>query len=170
MKKLFAFFRFLTFRWKKIYRLNIPTNEFLQDLNKSQRRVRNIEGKINTKRIDIFYLSDFALMLPAKLPLLQVKGKPVSEGYKSAIIIRVSVIPAILAVFAIAVLIVAAFAIFDKEAVVFGLEKRFYFPLLFALFIYVFLLIIFIIESVNCKDDFSHYIKQIENKRGSQYA
>ena len=70
MKFTISIIDFLIFNWTKSYKIKIPVSDFLSDLKKVEHKKRNIEGEITNSSFDLFFISDFALKFPTKLPLL----------------------------------------------------------------------------------------------------
>ena len=166
MKLIKSIIDFLIFNWTKSYKITIPTSEFLSDLKKVENKKRNIEGVITDSGFELFFISDFALKFPTKIPLLQIKGELKKQEDFSQLKIRTSIQIFAKYIFLFAVIIVLTFFFLDKYTDSdFGDFSNSNLPLIFPIFAYGFLMLNFITESVSCKDYFSRLIVELEKKR-----
>ncbi len=166
MKLIKSIIDFLIFSWTKSYKIKIPVSDFLSDLKKVEYKKRNIEGEITDSSFELFFISDFALNFPTKMPLLQIKGKLEKKEGFSQLIIRTSILGFAKYLFLFAVIIVLTIFSLDKYTdSEFGNISDSNLPLIFPFFVYGFLMLTFIIESVSCKDYFARLIDYLEKKR-----
>jgi len=166
MKFTISIIDFLIFNWTKSYKIKISVSDFLSDLKKVEYKKRNIEGEITNSSFDLFFISDFALKFPTKLPLLELKGELSKQENYWRLKIRTSIQPIAKYIFLFAVIIVLAIFLLDKYTVSkFGNISDSNLPLVFPLFVYGFLMLNFIIESLSCKVYFDRLIVELENKR-----
>ena len=156
---------FLIFNWTKSYKIKIPVSDFLSDLKKVEYKKRNIEGEITNSSFELFFISDFALNFPTQIPLLHIKGKLEKKDDFSQLKIRTSIQSFAKYIFLIGVIIVLTIFSLDKYTDSdFGNISDSNLLLIFPFFVYGFLMLIFILESVSCKDYFSRLIKELEKK------
>lgn len=166
MKIIKSIIDFLTFNWTKNYKITIPILEFLTDLKSIEYKERNLEGEITDSSFELFYISDFALKFPTKIPFLEIKGKLKKQEKVNQLKIRVSIQPFVKYIFIIAVVIVLTFFFIDKySASDFGNFSNSNLPLILPIFAYGFLMLNFITESVSCKDYFSRLIVRFEKNK-----
>jgi len=174
MKLIKSIIDFLIFNWTKSYKIKIPVSDFLSDLKKVEYKKRNIEGEITDSGFQLFFISDFALKFPTKIPFIEIKGELKKHDDFSRLKIRTSIQPFAKYIFVFGVIIVLTIFFLDKYTDFdFGDFTNSNFRdfsksdllLIFPFFVYGFLMLNFIIESVSCKDYFSRLILEFEKKR-----
>ena len=166
MKLIKSIIDFLVFNWTRNYKITFPISEFLSDLKKVEYKKKNIEGEITNSSFDMFFISDFALKFPTKIPLLEIKGELKKQDNFSQLRIRTSIQGFAKFIFIFTVIIVLTIFFLDKYTDSdFGDFSESNLPLIFPIFVYGFLMLNFIIESVSCKDYFSRLIVELEKKR-----
>jgi len=166
MKLIKSIIDFLIFNWTKSYKIKIQVSDFLSDLKKVEYKKRNIEGEITDSSFELFFISDFALNFPTKMPLLQIKGKLEKKEDFTQLRIRTSILGFVKYLFLFAVIIVLTIFFLAKYTdSEFGAISSSNLSLIFPFFVYGFLMLIFIIESVSCNDYFTRLIAELEKKR-----
>jgi hypothetical protein len=163
MKVIKAIIGFFLFNWQSKYDYSCTDETLFNELKKLEKEKENIEGEIHKTNFDVLFISDFALSLPigAKLPLLSVKGKLDTKDGIHRLRLYVNMQSFVKILFLAATLIILAFYFADKYYSNFGHISNSRLPLFVPIFVYVFLMLTFIIESAACNNYFDEFMNSL---------
>ena len=163
MSVLKSILNFFIFRRIVIFRTTLSEDILLKGIQKCTRHSKNTEGKMVDHGFEMFYLSDFLLFFPAKLPVVDVDGlsSTDSDNVRLTLTIKINILQRIILGITIPCFVICFLLDKYTQTDLGGISDS-SFTLLVIPFLYFTILIPFLIETDSCINYFKSMIRTIE--------